>query len=482
MAGPGHRPCHYFFVVSWKKMYSLLEIGDVLAVADGTAVQLMHDRNPEYSITLAQSAEGCVHVQAVSANSERVRRCMVVAGQIYGSRLVARIRHLHHTMAADGFVNFQPPDRVGFCPSYFNAPHARVVMQNVSTLIYNDGGPDDEQTAAQVYISHGQLYRLLELALSDVQLSGAMHVLMFHDNRYEIVACIDKSSDTDVPTNMASCFAYTINGRRQATTNQPGVMAHIYVDDDGVQVATPNGVATQVTWADLDNMDSLQFTAYYSPGLYGFPVAPNTIMAATGALATALTIRTGTDAARVALITEGRERAVGADAAVYDVPTPTRTTYVVPQQGRGGARVPGEVENLTYDVPTPTGPTYVVPHDIMEQGGNIPSPGELENLTYDVATPAASPTTPYVLPSDIMPYAVSTPLRAGDASPYAVSSLEFVADTPPQPPASYTPRTPAPPYSPPAIPQMHRDDDMTDILRNTMSARRAAMHMDDDDA
>ncbi|AVR29761.1 hypothetical protein [South American cichlid iridovirus] len=464
------------FTVTWKKMYSLLEIGDVLAVADGTAVQLMHDRNPEHSVTLAQSAEGCVYVQAVSANSERVRRCMVVAGQIYGSRLVAHIQHLHHTMAADGFVNFQAPDRVGFCPSYFNAPHARVVMQNVSTLIYNDGAPDDEQTAAQVYIGHGQLYRLLELALADVQLSGAMHVLMFHDNRYEIVACIDKYSDTDVPTDMASCFAYTINGSRQATTNQPGVMAHVYVDDDGVQVATPNGVATQVTWTDLDDMDGLQFTAYYSPGLYGFPVAPNTIMAATGALATALTMRTATDAARVALITEGRERALDVvDNVTYDVPTPARmTTYVVPQQGRVPS--PSEIENLTYDVPTPTR-TYVVPRN-LEQG--CMSPDDIENLTYDVATPAASYTSPYVLPSDIMPYAMSSPLRAGDASPYAVSSLQFVADTPQPPPVSYTPRTPAPSYQPPAIPPSTQRDDMTDIIRNTMSARRMAMNIDDD--
>nr|WDW26054.2 hypothetical protein FD201807_121R [Megalocytivirus FD201807] len=456
-------------------MYSLLEIGDVLAVADGTAVQLMHDRNPEYSVTLAQSAEGCVHVQAVSANSERVRRCMVVAGQIYGSRLVARIQHLHHTMAADGFVNFQPPDRVGFCPSYFNAPHSRIVTENVSTLIYNNGAPDDEQTAAQVYIGHGQLYRLLELALSiEGPLSGAMHVLMFHNNRYEIVACIDKFSDTDVPTNMASCFAYTINGMRQATTTEPGVMAHVYIDDDGVQVATPNGVATNVTWAELDHMDSLQFTAYYNPGLYGFPVAPNTIMAATGALATALTIRNGTDAARVALITEGRERAIA------DVS-------------------PDVVENVTYDVPTPTRTTYVAPYNLEQGGANVPSPGEIENLTYDVPTPAASYTTPYVLPSDIMPYSVSSPLHSGDASPYAVSSLQFVADTPPQPPAGYRPRTPAPPYQPPAIPPTPpyqppaippsppvrynpvQRDDMTDIIRNTMSARRMAMNMDDDD-
>ncbi len=272
---------------------------------------------------------------------------------------------------------------------------------------------------------------------------------------------------------MASCFAYTINGMRQATTTEPGVMAHVYIDDDGVQVATPNGVATNVTWAELDHMDSLQFTAYYNPGLYGFPVAPNTIMAATGALATALTIRNGTDAARVALITEGRERAIA------DVS-------------------PDVVENVTYDVPTPTRTTYVAPYNLEQGGANVPSPGEIENLTYDVPTPAASYTTPYVLPSDIMPYSVSSPLHSGDASPYAVSSLQFVADIPPQPPAGYRPRTPAPlyqplvipptpPYQPPAIPPSPpvrynpvQRDDMTDILRNTLSARRAAMNIDDD--
>ncbi|AMM72763.1 LRP16-like protein [Red seabream iridovirus] len=271
-------------------MFTVLEIGDVLVLVSRDDIRVMYNRDPGQSVALNNTTRGCVTVTAVPDNVdyETLRRCLIVAAQIFGSRLRVPITLIHPDMSQDGFVNYQDMGtHIGFCPHYFNAAQMPVVNYAARELISSGGRP--QPMTIIVYVSALQLDRLRQLVhIKDGgQANGAMHVLMFYHGRYEIVTCIDKHSNTDVDTGMASSFRYYVNVPLPLGPVSPGVMLHVYATRNGIVLKSRHNHNTY-TWADIDTMDGVQMEVSYTPGTNGYPLAPNTLMSATGQLANAL--------------------------------------------------------------------------------------------------------------------------------------------------------------------------------------------------
>ncbi|ADE34368.1 putative phosphatase [Turbot reddish body iridovirus] len=271
-------------------MFTVLEIGDVLVLVSRDDIRMMYNRDPGQAVALNNTTKGCVTVTAVPDNAdyETLRRCLIVAAQIFGSRLRVPITLIHPDMSQDGFVNYQDTGtHIGFCPHYFNAAQMPVVNYAARELISSGGRP--QPMTIIVYVSALQLDRLRQLVhiKAGGQANGAMHVLMFYQGRYEIVTCIDKHSNTDVDTGMASSFRYYVNVPLPLGPVAPGVMLHVYATRDGIVLKTRHNHTTY-TWADIDTMDGVQMEVSYTPGTNGYPLAPNTLMSATGQLANAL--------------------------------------------------------------------------------------------------------------------------------------------------------------------------------------------------
>ncbi|AAL98746.1 hypothetical protein IJGMMPBP_00023 [Infectious spleen and kidney necrosis virus] len=271
-------------------MFTVLEIGDVLVLVSRDNIRVMYNRDPGQAVALNNTTQGCVTVTAVPDNGdyETLRRCLIVAAQIFGSRLRVPITLIHPDMSQDGFVNYQDMGtHIGFCPHYFNAAQMPVVNYAARELISSGGRP--QPMTIIVYVSALQLDRLRQLVhiKAGGQANGAMHVLMFYQGRYEIVTCIDKHSNTDVDTGMASSFRYYVNVPLPLGPVSPGVMLHVYATRNGIVLKSRHNHNTY-TWADIEAMDGVQMEVSYTPGTNGYPLAPNTLMSATGQLANAL--------------------------------------------------------------------------------------------------------------------------------------------------------------------------------------------------
>ncbi|AAT71829.1 hypothetical protein [Red seabream iridovirus] len=191
------------------KMYSLLEIGEVLAVgrSDNT-VSFIHDRDNEVYVVV-QVSGGCVRVIAMEGqdtHAGKLRACLYTAAHTYGPRLTMPLEFARPYMAHNGFVNFHRPGEVGMCPAYMSAQHSALVGH---TAYHTLSGATLIQV--NVVMSLLQVSHFKEMVAYDIVGAGPLHVLTVEDDHIYLVSCMSMPEYADAsPPDTRSAFEYAV--------------------------------------------------------------------------------------------------------------------------------------------------------------------------------------------------------------------------------------------------------------------------------